>query len=349
MSLRAVTVRQEAITLDCPATLTIATHYDRILQRYFRGSVLAEGIMSVRTPRPFGLFALVATLLVSAVGVGLPVNTARADHCLAAPNSPAPLGSHWYYRLDWQTQRKCWYFRAPGERAATPATMPPTTPLYSKTIAAPIDKLVQRTAQEGNAAPSVKAPAPQVSTSSQPSVQAAGPASVAPVAWPDALPAVATVKAQEPTAVPTDAPTNSVFDDARRTARGGEPTNNVRMLMIIFSILALGLVMVGNLSRFIIKNAARHRARTIIGRVDDKRQRERGGQNQYGSVDERQALISAVSDSGLSRAESDAFPITYEISKRRFKLAQLRQRLEGLLQLPARPHDEPLQGQTVAY
>jgi hypothetical protein len=37
---------------------------------------------------------------------------ARAADCLAAPNSPAPLGSHWYYRLDWATQHKCWYVRA---------------------------------------------------------------------------------------------------------------------------------------------------------------------------------------------------------------------------------------------
>jgi hypothetical protein len=35
--------------------------------------------MSARTPRPFGLFALVATLLVSAMGVGVPADTARAE------------------------------------------------------------------------------------------------------------------------------------------------------------------------------------------------------------------------------------------------------------------------------
>ena len=55
-----------------------------------------------------------------------PSPTARADDCLAAPNSPAPQGSHWYYRLDWATQRKCWYVRAPGppaQQAAAPATL----------------------------------------------------------------------------------------------------------------------------------------------------------------------------------------------------------------------------------
>ncbi len=173
--------------------------------------------------------------------------------------------------------------------------------------------------------------------------------SVAPMAWPEVPTAVAAAKAKE---VPTGAPANSVFDEAERTARGGAPTNRSRMPVII--VLALGLAMIGTLSRDIIKNAVAHYARTIIdrpksGTVDDLRQHQwRGGQNQHGSVDEREALISAVSDCGLSRAQSDAFPITYEISKRRFKLAQLRQRLEGLLQLPARPHDGPLQGETVA-
>ena len=306
--------------------------------------------MSARTPRPFGLFALVATLLVSAMGVGVPADTARADHCLAAPNSAAPQGSHWYYRLDWQTQRKCWYVRA-GDTALPSRHVKKlaVNPKSVQAITATTHRLLRRTAQEGNAAPSMKAPAPQLSTLSRTSAQAAGPASVAPVAWPDAPPAVATAKAQE---VPIDPPANAVFDVAERTARGGAPTNNSRMPMII--VLALGLAMVGTLSHGIIKNAAARCARTIIdlrkpGRVDDQRQHEwRGGQNQHGSVDERQALISAVSDYGLSRAESGAFPITYEISKRRFKLAQLRQRLERLLQLPATPHDEPLQGQTVA-
>jgi hypothetical protein len=31
-----------------------------------------------------------------------------AETCIAAPNTPAPQGSHWYYRLERATQRKCW-------------------------------------------------------------------------------------------------------------------------------------------------------------------------------------------------------------------------------------------------
>src|ERR1700674_3788057 len=59
-------------------------------------------------------------------------DTAHASDCLAAPNSPAPQGSHWYYLLDWATQRKCWYLRAPGQPAQQMAAiMAPATPLHS--------------------------------------------------------------------------------------------------------------------------------------------------------------------------------------------------------------------------
>jgi hypothetical protein len=58
----------------------------------------------------------VSRLLVSAAVFGAP-DTASADNCLTAPNSSAPQGSHWYYRVDRANQRKCWYFRVPGEPA----------------------------------------------------------------------------------------------------------------------------------------------------------------------------------------------------------------------------------------
>lgn len=46
-------------------------------------------------------------------------NTSRGPHdattsCLEAPAGPAPQGRRWYYRLDRETQRKCWYVRARG-------------------------------------------------------------------------------------------------------------------------------------------------------------------------------------------------------------------------------------------
>jgi hypothetical protein len=48
-----------------------------------------------------------STLAVSTLpAVGAPVRAAEA--CLAAPKGAAPQGSHWYYRVDQNSQRKCW-------------------------------------------------------------------------------------------------------------------------------------------------------------------------------------------------------------------------------------------------
>ena len=264
------------------------------VQIFFR-SVAVEGVTLRQIPRPFESIALVGTLLLSGVGVTVPTNTARADNCLAAPNSPAPQGSHWYYRLDRATQRKCWYVRVVGQpvqQAALPATMGPATPLHSMPAASgrkaaaagalisvsPGDPTllsphVEIQAVKPKAAPVSNAttddttssihevPTPRASAWSETSAQAAAPGPAAPVAWPDAPTAVATVKAQEPIAVLTDAPTDSVSDNAERTARGDDPTNNAGMPMIIFLILALGLALVGTLSRDVMKIAAARRER----------------------------------------------------------------------------------------
>ena len=310
--------------------------------------------MSGHIPRPIASIPFVATLLVLGVGISVPANIARADHCLSAPNSLAPQGTHWYYQLDWATQRKCWYmrpFRRPGQRAAASATLAGVTPVHSmpppsgpvpaddgapmskpaEMITATRDTLAQRSAQEGNTAPSlIEAPAPQLSTSPQTNAQAAAPP--APVASP--APAPATVKAQESTAIPTGVLSDSGFGDAGRIGRSGEPLKNAGMITI-FPILALGLAVVGILSRVVVKTVAARGAKSQS--IDDH--------DQHVSVDERRefhSLISAVSNSDLFRAEGGDYQIAHQIGKRRDKLAQLRQVLDRLLQ-----HD-PREGRDLA-
>jgi hypothetical protein len=79
--------------------------------------------MAGQARRQTASLAPVASLLILAVGIGVLTNTARADDCLTAPNSPAPEGSHWYYHIDRATQGKCWHVRAtdqPAEQTAAP-------------------------------------------------------------------------------------------------------------------------------------------------------------------------------------------------------------------------------------
>ena len=367
-----------------------------------------------QVPRAFASIALVATLLISGIGVMAPSTTARADDCLAAPNSPAPQGSYWYYRLDRATQRKCWYTRAPGQPAqqlAAPATTGPAASLHStpalsgaplphvsaapsprvrisavKPIPPPVrdgtaDKTIQQSAQAENPA---SVAAPQASTLSETRAQAAAPPAAT---LPDDQVAVAPVKAQEAIAVPTGAHATSVSDDTEKTARRADPTDKPGMPIIIFPVLALGLVGVG----IVIKIAAPRRARIIIDRpqpdtVDDQRQHEwrdeqyldeflvegqelpslvsvddqwRDDQYPQESVVEGQelhSLVSAVSDPGVSavsdpgplRDDNDAFQIAQETSERTDRLEQLRRDIDRMLKQPTGAHNEPLRRRTAA-
>jgi len=208
--------------------------------------------MSGQTRRPTGSLALVATLLMCGAGIGTPTNTARADDCLAAPNSPAPQGSHWYYHIDRATQSKCWYVRAadqPAEQAAasdaSAATLAPKKPasagvpvssprikiLTVKNQDAPVsgataDQPLQQGAQKDGSASSIAEPtASQASPSSQTSDQAPASASATGPAWPG--PVVPAVKMPEPAAAPSGSQTQSgqpavdarPLDKAERTAQ----------------------------------------------------------------------------------------------------------------------------------
>ena len=181
-------------------------------------------------------------VMLLAWGVG--PRTARADDCLAQPNSSAPEGNHWYYHTDRATQRKCWYLRTLDQPAQHPAAqtisqVTPTNPIPlekpaasgdAPTSAAPgastpsvphikmltvvssgaTDKLVQQRATQRNTSSITAAPAPEESAfqTDQTGDQANEPARPAAVVWPDPpTPAMAT--AQDPIATPIAAPTEA--------------------------------------------------------------------------------------------------------------------------------------------
>ena len=163
-------------------------------------------MVSRRVPTLIKSITLVVPLLTLGATVRAPANSLHADDCLAAPNSPAPEGSWWYYRLDWPTQRKCWYLRAP-DRSLRRGTATTATPLRStrvrfgrrhspdgllisvdpsdtaspssrvdllsvktptsEAITGTVGKLVQQSAQQGNAPPPTETPASQATPLSQ--------------------------------------------------------------------------------------------------------------------------------------------------------------------------------------
>ena len=83
--------------------------------------------MFARFRRRIGLVGLFAVFLLSGAH-GTPANSPSTDSCLASPTSPAPAGSHWFYRVDLQSAVKCWYLRMLGQpEQKTSARDRPTT------------------------------------------------------------------------------------------------------------------------------------------------------------------------------------------------------------------------------
>jgi len=322
-------------------------------------------MVSRRVPAPIKSIALVVSFLT--LGVVAPGNSLRAEECLSAPDSPSPQGVHWYYRLDWATQRKCWYLRAPArslQRAAAAATatpvplgrrhsahgppismdpadkaspssgvdMLPINPQTSESIPAGVGKLLQQSVQEDISAPApIGTPVPQASTLSHTGNEVGGPV-VAPKTWPDPMPAGAAVQAQNPVAIPTNIPADSASIDAR--SGGNYLTDSARNSMAtILAVLALVLAALCVVAR----NGAARRAPTIIDQREpgDQRQHDRrDGQGHLGSVDEEQLLVSALCDRGPVGNDDVSFEIAFEIRKRKDHLARLHQNLDRLLQSP---------------
>jgi len=134
--------------------------------------------------KQFAARAAIAAVAFAASPIALaPAHAAPADTCLKAPKGLAPQGSHWYYRLERPSQRKCWYLAEKGLKVAarpavqaappqaepddaddaTPAPAAPT-PVAAKPVAAPV--AAAPTAPSANVAPQpvAEAPAPKITT-----------------------------------------------------------------------------------------------------------------------------------------------------------------------------------------
>ena len=356
-----------------PSTPTIATQCDQILTGYFRASVGVVGMVSRRVPSLIKSITLVVPLLMLGATVRAPANSLHADDCLAAPNSPAPEGSWWYYRLDWPTQRKCWYLRAP-DRSLRRGTATAATPLRStrarfghrhstdglpisvdpsdtglpssrllsvktptsEAIAGTVDKLVRQSAQQGTAPPPTETLASQATPWSQAGNEPPG-RPVEPTTGPDPVPAGAAVEALLVNSNTTNTAADSASDVAERAAGGSKLTNDAGISMVtILAVLALGL----GVLCVVAKNVAMRWVRTIVNHreansTDEQHRHDRrGDQDQRGSVDERQLIVSVLSDHSPIQNDDIPFQTAVEISKRKDKLARLHQNLDRLLQSP---------------
>ena len=141
----------------------------------------------------FPVFAAVAALLsVTAI----PTSSSYAEACLAAPNAPAPQGSHWFYRIERPSLRKCWRLVKRDEQPQrTAKRAAPQPEPVEEMDAAPAAQISERVAQSApqhgwltrsasavpEAVAPLQAPDPLDRTSERADEQASAPPPPAPV------------------------------------------------------------------------------------------------------------------------------------------------------------------------
>jgi hypothetical protein len=96
-----------------------------------------------------------------------------AGDCLAAPNSDAPQGHHWYYHTDRAKHRKCWYLGLEGQKVLQSAphserAAAPLVPLGRETAG---DQLTPSGEAERPTEPAWPAPAPVDAMAFRPALQ----------------------------------------------------------------------------------------------------------------------------------------------------------------------------------
>jgi hypothetical protein len=235
-------------------------------------------------------FALVLLTFISGAMVLGPFDFARADNCLAAPNSTAPTGSHWYYHLNRATQQKCWYVRSSEKEPPYPAVqttsanraMPSTSARHgssgtndgsSHQLEASTDALhdpVSNTMPNGS--PSQRSPpestqAVPVLRDNASSNSNGQPAVATAVVWPDPPPIVQIAPSVNAgTAIAATEPDNhtvAVSDTTENVAKNGGQTGKFEIPVATFPALAIGLVVIGFGVRFLVKNSAARGVQTI--------------------------------------------------------------------------------------
>ena len=93
------------------------------------------------------------TVAIVAAAVAVPARSSRAepaaDDCLSEPSDTPPQGSHWYYRTDRSTSRRCWYLAPQREKTkearevAPPKPRPSSRPISERKAERPAEPIAR--------------------------------------------------------------------------------------------------------------------------------------------------------------------------------------------------------------
>jgi hypothetical protein len=306
-------------------------------------------------------FAVVFLIIISGATIIVPFDLARASDCLAAPNSPAPKGSHWYYHLNRETQQKCWYVRsfekqsqhatAPSTDAAVPSTSAGQIgPTAARDIDGPSRRvelptkairdhasntIPNRSASQVAPREDTELPASRESASFDTGVQPTAPNAVV---WPDPPPMAAAINPGEADAAAADAALDPVPHDANSAGSNGERTSTSEIPILIFPALAIGLVVIAFGTRLIVKGTGVRHAPIIEGTeadaiADQSLHELLNNQRADSSILEEGDFESFATVSGRGPSENlvGTAQTTHEISTREARLTQLREDIDRRL------------------
>ena len=310
---------------------------------------------------PLTSFAFVFLIIISGAMTTVPFDLGRASDCLAAPNSPAPKGSHWYYHLNRETQQKCWYVRS-SEKQPQPVTARTTSTAasVSSTRAGQISSAVtsgidSRSSQlepstDATQDPASNTVANNLASASQENIQ---PSALRGNASSDASgPVTATtavVRSDPPPVAPSVSPreanavadiVNPVSDTVDSVVGNGEQASKYEIPIAVFPALAIGLLAIGFGIRFIMKDSHARRAQTVdhtgaITISDDDRLKLAQNRPSDGSTilkeDDFQLFVSEISDNAPPESTISSIQLINAISTREAKLARLRDDIDRCL------------------
>src|ERR1043165_9608567 len=173
---------------------------------------------------------------VSAIALAPVSDAAPAETCLRAPKGVAPQGSHWYYRIDRETQRRCWYLAEIGrgrvaQRSEARSAPPQAEPYDDDAAPAPPTRAPAASAAPLVNVPSepvVDAPTPKITTLVTRNVSDADQIAQAPTAASTHPPAPSaapdTLTSEAPPRLPEQAAVNQQAAAAISEPQAAQPT-----------------------------------------------------------------------------------------------------------------------------
>ena len=168
-----------------------------------------------------------------------PDSAAKAGECLSGPKGAAPQGSRWYYRVERNTKRHCWYTRAESPRnVATKMPEPEVTQVADETPPTPLQPSVANARAEV-AAPTFPTPSAIVTP------PAFAPTATGAETQNRAIPDQPNVSQATPAAVASPTP-----QPASTKAPADQGTSVGMLLIMIGGVLALVGIAVALIPRF---------------------------------------------------------------------------------------------------